>query len=85
VEPILGRSFRPEEAAAPGFESVAVLGYGLWRRRFAGAADIVGRSIVVNERTIEVIGVMPRGFGFLERDEMWMPYRPEDSPPRDQR
>jgi hypothetical protein len=61
VEPILGRRFRPDEAAAPGFESVALLSYGLWQRRQCSAPEIVGRSIVVNQRALEVLIVVPVG------------------------
>jgi predicted permease len=42
---------------------VAVLGYDFWSRRFRGDPSIVGRSIVVNGRSFEVIGVMPPRFG----------------------
>jgi predicted permease len=85
VDPVLGRHFEEAEAAAMGFEPVVLIGYGLWHRRFGGDPAVVGRTLVVNERALEVVGVMPRGFGFPHRDEMWVPYRPDGSPSRDAR
>src|SRR5262249_8671987 len=47
-----------------------------WQRRFGGDPAIVGRSIRVNGRALTVIGVMPEGFKFPDRDELWTPFRP---------
>ena len=76
VKPILGRSFWEEEGALPGFESVAILSYGLWQSRFGGDPSIVGTPVRVNERELEVIGVMPPRFRFPEVDDLWVPYDP---------
>jgi predicted permease len=84
AQPILGRQFRPEEAQPPGFESVVMIGHGLWERRFGSDPGIVGRTIRVNQRPLTVIGVMPTGFRFPERDDLWVPYRQDDAP-RDRR
>jgi predicted permease len=61
VRPLLGRGFHLDEEtqAAP----VAVLGYGLWRERFAGDSGIVGRSLILNGHPLTVIGVAPPDFG----------------------
>ena len=67
VEPMLGRNFRPEDAAAPGLETSVILTHGLWQRRFAGDPAIIGRGMTVNERARTVVGVMPPGFKFPER------------------
>ncbi len=50
-----------------------MLGYGYWQRRFGGDPSIVGRSIIVDSRPKEVVGVMPRGFRFgnVEADVIW--------------
>jgi predicted permease len=76
VHPILGRSFREDEGALPGFESVAILSYGLWQSRFGADPSIVGKPVRVNERELEVIGVMPPRFRFPELDDIWVPYDP---------
>jgi predicted permease len=84
AQPLLGRQFLPEEAAQPGFEPVVMLSHGLWQRRFGGDPGIVGRAIHVNQRALTVIGVMPEGFRFPERDQLWLPYGRDDGP-RDRR
>jgi predicted permease len=85
IEPLRGRSFRENEGALPGFESVVILSYGLWQSRFGGDPSIVGRSIRVNERALEVIGIMPPRFQFPEVDELWVPYDPGEGTARDAR
>jgi putative ABC transport system permease protein len=73
VQPALGRTFTEDEDDKGAW--VVVISYGLWQRRFGGAADIVGRKISVNDQAYEVVGVMPRTFYFMpSRDiDMWMP------------
>jgi predicted permease len=80
IEPILGRHFLDAEAAAPGLESVVMLTHGLWQRRYGADPGIVGKAIVVNDRARTVVGVLPPGFKFPERDELYMPLRWDESP-----
>jgi putative ABC transport system permease protein len=80
VEPMLGRNFLPEDAAAPGLESVVILTHGLWQRRYGADPGIIGRGVVINERARTVIGVMPPNFKFPERDELYMPLRLDEAP-----
>ena len=82
IEPIMGRHFSPEEAAAPGLESVVMLTHGLWQRRFGSDPAIIGKPIIVNDRARTVIGVLPPGFSFPEFDELYMPLRWDESPRR---
>jgi putative ABC transport system permease protein len=71
VQPALGRGFTAEEGR-PGTDQVAVLSDGLWRRWFGGGR-IIGRTIRLNGRARTVVGVMPRGFAFPDRAELWIP------------
>ncbi len=73
VQPALGRVFTEDEDNKNA--RVLVMSHGLWQRRFAGAPDIVGRTISVNDERYEVIGVMPPSFYFMpSRDiDVWMP------------
>ena len=72
VRPMLGRTYSREEDQAGAM--VAVLSHGLWKRRFGASPDIVGRKIVLNGASREVIGVMPDGFGFPSRGtQLWVP------------
>jgi putative ABC transport system permease protein len=83
ASPFSGRVFLPEEAQ-DGRDGVVVLGYGLWRRRFAGDEGVIGRRILINGRSVTVVGVMRPGFAFPQQAEVWLPlwFRPEQ---RDQR
>ncbi|HUB81457.1 MAG TPA: ABC transporter permease [Bryobacteraceae bacterium] len=70
--PILGREFTPEEGLFNG-PNVAVLGYGLWQRRFAGSRDVIGQTLKMNEQIYTVVGVMPADFEFPGHSELWTP------------
>jgi predicted permease len=63
IEPRLGRFFSPDETA-PGKDGVVIISFGLWQRRFAGAMDAIGKSIVLDQRRYAIVGVMPRDFQF---------------------
>ncbi len=72
VQPMLGRDFSPTDEA-PGAPQVAILSYRFWETRFGKRADIVGRTVRINKAPATVIGVMPQGFDFPERHNLWMP------------
>jgi putative ABC transport system permease protein len=72
VKPLLGRMFLPEEESTTPHR-VVLLGHGLWRRRFGGDANIVGKTITVDGFPYQVIGVMPPGFAFPDRGQAWLP------------
>ncbi|HKC88883.1 MAG TPA: ABC transporter permease, partial [Blastocatellia bacterium] len=74
LRPALGRTFTPEEdrAGAPG---VVILSHRLWQRRFASDPNTVGRGITLNGAPYTIIGVMPSGFQFPQRSELWTPLR----------
>jgi predicted permease len=71
VRPLLGRDFRPEDDQ-PGAGPTTVLSYSLWQRKFAGDPNIIGKTVQLNSRPVEIIGVMPEGFHFLSRStQIW--------------
>jgi len=72
VAPILGRTFTAEEDQ-PDHDLVVILSYGLWQRRFGGDPNILGQTILLNNRPRIAIGVMPKGFQFPEVAEAWGP------------
>ena len=57
-----GRILSPEDDRTPGAHPVLVLSYAFWQRRFAGAPDVVGRTVSVNGTPFTVVGVAKRGF-----------------------
>jgi predicted permease len=62
VKPILGRTFAPDEDQTPGASPVVVLSHSLWQRRFAADPNIVSKTVELNGRTYNVIGVAPESF-----------------------
>jgi predicted permease len=69
--PIAGRAFLAEDGAQ-GRSDVAVLSHALWQRRFGGDRKLVGNSILVGGQPTVVVGIMPPGFDFPDRSEMWL-------------
>ncbi len=70
--PLLGRSFAAEEYQ-PGNDAVAVFDYDLWRTRFNADSGLVGRTLILNDRPVRVIGVMPQGVRFPLGPGIWIP------------
>jgi putative ABC transport system permease protein len=63
VAPAIGRGFTAEEDSPAG-ERVAILGDGLWRRRFGANGGIIGKKITLDGDAYTVVGVMPPGFEY---------------------
>lgn len=75
VKPVFGRGFSTEQDLR-GNGHVAILSHGLWRRRFASDTGVIGRSIVLNGESYQVIGILPRDFSWNNRrTDLWVPYR----------
>ena len=81
VKPALGRDFLPEEAE-PGKATVALIGYGLWQRRYAGDPHILGQAVTLEGRTCTIIGVLPAWLKYPGLNvppagaEVWIPLLP---------
>jgi putative ABC transport system permease protein len=73
VTPILGRGFTPEEDRFNGDVNKALLSHALWRDMFGGNPGILGKVIEARGDHYTVIGVMPPGFGFPEKTDLWIP------------
>jgi predicted permease len=67
VPPAVGRWFSQADQVPNGPQR-AILSYGYWQRRFGGDRTVIGRNIMVDSRAREIIGVMPRGFRFVDSD-----------------
>ena len=75
IHPALGRGFLPGDDK-PEAAPVLLLGYGVWKERYASSPSVVGRAVRVNEKPATIIGVMPDGFKFPANSDMWMPLTP---------
>ena len=71
-QPILGRTFAPDEEQ-PGHGNEVILGNAIWQSHFGGNRGIVGRQIQLNGESYTVVGVMPAGMRFPSWAQMWMP------------
>jgi putative ABC transport system permease protein len=74
VQPVLGRGFRDGDDS-PAAPPTVVLGYRVWQDRFAGDPGVLGKVLRVNGEQSTVIGVMPEGFQFPDRAEIYVPMR----------
>ena len=73
VPPALGRGFRADEDL-PKQNNVIVLSHGMWQRRFGGDPSVLGRTISLSGAPVTIVGVMPAGFYFPNRQaEYWRP------------
>ncbi|MBL8236217.1 MAG: ABC transporter permease [Bryobacterales bacterium] len=72
VLPAAGRTFQTGEDLL-GAARVAVISHDLWLRNYAGDVSAVGRTITLNSVTYQIIGVMPAGFQFPSRLDIWLP------------
>ncbi len=68
VQPALGRNFRREDDV-PGAPQTVLLTYGYWRRKFGANPAAVGQTLVVDGKARQIIGVLPKGFHFLDRED----------------
>lgn len=71
VQPALGRALLPNEQIA-GAPLRVILGYGLWQRAYGGDPKIVGRALRLSGYSVTVIGVMPPGFSYPSKAEVWL-------------
>src|SRR5262245_38273630 len=78
VAPAIGRGFTAEEDRPAG-ERVAILGDGLWRRRFGADEGIIGKKIALDGVAYTVVGVMPRGFEYDGPPDVIRPMRVDPS------
>ena len=72
VRPQLGRLFTAQDDA-PGVAPTTLISHGLWKERFGGDPNIVGRTIKIDGDLYTVVGVLPQGFEFYRRDDLYVP------------
>ena len=79
VQPMLGRPFTLSDGA-PGAPAVVLVSEELWRARLDADPGVIGRVVRVSSRPAEIIGVMPKGFGFPWNEDLWTPLRADSNP-----
>ena len=72
INPMIGRSFRRDEDRV-GAEPVAMLGDGLWKRKFASSPEVLGKSITLNGKSYTVIGVAQGRVPGLSPTDVYVP------------
>ena len=72
---ILGRGFVAGDDK-PGAAPVLVIGYGVWKDRYGGSRDVIGRQVRVNGQPATIVGVMPMGFKFPTGVDIYLPLAP---------
>jgi len=68
IPPMLGRVFDRSDTT-PGSPDTIILTYGYWTRKFSGDRSVVGRTITVDAKPRQIIGVMPMQFHFLDMQD----------------
>jgi putative ABC transport system permease protein len=86
VQPELGRAFRQEEEQ-PGHDQEVILSNGLWQRRFASDPAIIGKTMQIDGKKCDIVGVTSREFTFPVGAEIWLPLalKPEEQTNRSDR
>jgi predicted permease len=73
---VIGRPLTADDDRAPGGHPVAVISYSYWERRLGRVADVIGRTLTLNETTFSIVGVTPRGFfgeWIGQPSDVWIP------------
>ncbi|PZR70760.1 MAG: ABC transporter permease [Chthoniobacterales bacterium] len=72
VQPVLGRTFVPEDDKGWP-QTVAIVSHGLWKRRFGSDPNVIGKQVQISGSSMTIVGVMPPGFEYPEQTQVWVP------------
>jgi predicted permease len=84
VQPAMGRMFQMENETT-GNDQVVMLSDALWRQRFGGDPGIINKKITLDDKSFDVVGVMPRDFEFPAGTQVWVPLTFDTNPEMKQR
>jgi putative ABC transport system permease protein len=79
-----GRTLQPDDAQT-GRDTVVVISYGLWQRRFGANPNLVGGQVILSGKSTTVVGVMPPEFDYPARTDIWAPQALDLTEARDNR
>ncbi len=75
VPPVAGRGFTAKDMEING-PKIAMLSYAYWQKRFGGAPDAIGRNLTIDGEPMQIVGVTPRDFSFLDEEaQLFLPLR----------
>ena len=74
-QPLLGRDFGPQDEKR-GTDRAVIIGYTIWRNRYGGDPQVLGKLTRVNGEPAVIVGVMPEGMMFPQNNEMWAVFIP---------
>ncbi len=72
VEPVLGRVFTGDEMKR-GSGGALLISYAYWQSRFGGDADVLTKSVRLQSKVLQIVGVLPPGFHFPDDTDLWYP------------
>src|SRR5579863_4337656 len=72
LKPVLGRGFHAEEER-PNSAPVAMIGEGVWKRRFGGDPSVVGRTLMLNGQSTLVVGIAPAALNLISNGDIYTP------------
>ncbi len=75
TQPEIGRVFGEDEDK-PGAPPVAVISHALWQSQFGGQPGIANQTITLDGKSYTIVGVMPAGFDFPYKADLWLPVGP---------
>jgi predicted permease len=73
IEPIIGRTFTPDDVIPGTAQPIALISHEYWQSRYSGDREILQRTIRVGNGLRQIVGVMPPGFQFPNRTDVWTP------------
>ena len=79
ITPAIGRAFTLDNEK-PGSDQVTVLSHAFWQKRFGGDPNIVGKTITLDSKSYQILGVMPAGVSFPQSAELWIPMNFDGDP-----
>jgi putative ABC transport system permease protein len=85
AKPVLGREFLPEEEQKARALTVIMISHRIWKERFQSSPDVIGRTVKMNGRVRQIVGVAPPDFRWPETSDFWIPQYLDDHDRRDTR
>lgn len=73
VAPVIGRNFRRDEEVWGKNWTQVIISDRIWRDRYGASTDVLGKTLRLNGRVRQIVGVMPPGFRYPETQDLWIP------------